>query len=300
MVVNGEIALLQQLRLPNGNKILVGQKGAFHNDGQFYPRYLLQIAENTVQHADWLKWSQQWKKRYPVVLEEYRKNDQYGIQPYVFTEMLTELLPENAIVACTNATPSICLFQAGIVKQGQRMFANSGCASMGYGLPAALGAATAANGRMVICLEGDGSIMMNLQELQTIRHNNLPVKLFLYNNNEYTSIRQTQDNFFKGRHTGCDNDSGVDFPEWKLLAKAFSWRYFCIDSIDSAEKLIPEILDCPEPVFCEVKLTSGYIFSPKLSSKVMPDGKIVSPSLEDMYPFLSEEEMQNTIFHKQK
>ena len=265
--------------------------------GEFIAELLKYTGKNN-KHEKWLQWSQQWKKRYPVILDEYKNSTAPGIQPYVFTGMLTDLLPENAIVSCTNATPSICLFQTGRVKKGQRMFANSGCASMGYGLPAALGAAVAANGRMVVCLEGDGSIMMNLQELQTIRHNNFPVKLFLYNNNEYTSIRQTQDNFFKGRHTGCDNGSGVDFPDWELLAKAFNWRYYCLDSIASAEKLLPEILECIEPVFCEVRLTAGYIFSPKLSSKVMPDGKIVSPSLEDMYPFLSEEEIKQIIFNK--
>ena len=269
-----------------------------HADAGEFIAKLLGLAVKDHRHEAWLNWSMQWKKRYPAVLDEYCQSDIPGIQPYVFTGMLTRMLPENAVVACTNATPSICLFQAGIVKNGQRMFANSGCASMGYGLPAALGAATAADGRMVVCLEGDGSIMMNLQELQTIRHNNFPVKLFLYNNNEYTSIRQTQDNFFKGRHTGCDNASGVDYPDWQILSKAFNWRYYCIDSIAAAEKLLPEILACTEPVFCEVRLTAGYIFSPKLSSKVMPDGKIISPSLEDMYPFLSESEMREIKYSK--
>ena len=210
---------------------------------------------------------------------------------------LTACLPEHAVVSCTNATPSLALFQTGIVKVGQRMFANSGCAAMGFGLPAALGAAAAVHGeRPVICLEGDGSLMMNLQELQTIRHYGFPVKLFLFNNNEYCSIRQTQDSFFAGRHTGCDNLSGVTFPEWEKIAAAFGWNYHRIDSGKNIADKINRVLSEPEAVFCDVILTPGYQFTPKLSSRRLPDGSIVSPSLEDMFPFLPEKEMKENVY----
>lgn len=247
-------------------------------------------------HAEYLKWCQERKRRYPTVLESYKKAPE-GINPYVFTEILTDILPENAIVICTNATPSLGLFQAGIVKRGQRMACNSGCASMGFGLPASLGAACAAEGtdRPVICLEGDGSLMMNLQEMQTVTNYRMPIKMFMYDNNEYCSIRQTHDNFFHSR-TGCDNSSGVTFPSWEKVADAFAWRYFRIDSEESALRLIPEILSAPGPVFCDVKLVPGYVFAPKLASRKLPDGSLVSPSLEDMYPFLSREEMQDNYY----
>ena len=177
------------------------------------------------------------------------------------------------------------------------MFCNSGCAAMGYGFPAALGGAVAiaGSGRQVICLDGDGSMMMNLQEMQTVVTNKLPVKLFLYNNNEYCSIRQTHDNFFHER-IGCDPSSGVEFPDWKLLAQAFGWKFYEIDSIVSAEEIIPQVLACDGPVFCNVKLVPGYTFAPKLSSRRLPDGSIVSPSLEDMYPFLPAQEMAENCF----
>lgn len=244
----------------------------------------------------WLEWNQQRKQRYPVVIPEYYATS--GIQPYVFTEALTRVLPDNAVVACTNATPSLALFQCGIVKAGQRMFVNSGCAAMGFGLPAALGAAVAVgNTRPVVCLEGDGSLMMNMQELQTVFHNKLPVKLFLYNNNEYCSIRQTQDAFFAGHHAGCDNTSGVTFPCWEKVAAAFGWPYVKIKSRESMEMQITEVLKMDSMVFCEVVLTPGYEFAPKLSSQRLPDGSIVSKSLEDMYPFLSDEETEGNVYH---
>ena len=247
--------------------------------------------------SNWLSWAAERRRRYDPVLPAYRR-EKGGVNPYVFTRLLTDLLPEDAVVVSTNATPSIVLFQAGTVKNGQRMFANSGCAAMGYGLPAALGAAVSVRGeRPVICLEGDGSLMMNMQELQTLRHHDLPVKLFLYNNNEYCSIRQTQDRFFEGRHTGCDNASGVTFPNWRLLAAAFSIPYFEIASMEEAERELPRILREEGPVFCNVKLVPGYVFSPKLSSRVLEDGRIVSPSLEDMHPFLSREEMERNVYH---
>ena len=168
---------------------------------------------------------------------------------------------------------------------------------MGYGFPAALGAAVAAKGsnKQIVCLDGDGSLMMNIQEMQTVTTNKLPIKLFLYNNNEYCSIRQTHDNFFHER-IGCDPSSGVEFPDWKLLTAAFGWKFFEIDSIESAKEIIPQVLKYDEPVFCNVKLTPGYTFAPKLSSKRLPDGTIVSPSLEDMFPFLSQQEMADNCF----
>lgn len=268
---------------------------AIHADAKDFIRACLNDNQPIPDFTSWLKWNQERCSRYPTVLNEYR-NLKSGIQPYLFMEKLTQALPDNAIIACTNATPSLALFQAGIVKNSQRMFVNSGCAAMGFGLPASLGSAVAANGRPVICLEGDGSLMMNLQELQTIKFHNLPIKLFLFSNNEYSSIRQTQDNFFEGRKTGCTPESGVTFPDWDKLAAAFGWKYFNLSKESDITDHLEEILALNEPVFCELKLVPGYTFSPKLSSRKLPDGTLVSSSLEDMYPFLPEEEMKGNIY----
>ena len=247
-------------------------------------------------HERWMAWCRERAVRYSVVAE-HRHPSAGGIDPYVFTALLTGMLSENAIVGCANATPSLALFQAGVVKPGQRMICNSGCAAMGFGLPATLGCAVAAagSGRQVVCLDGDGSLMMNLQELQTIAAHRLPVKLFLYDNGEYCSIRQTHDNFF-GARIGCDAASGVTFPNWRMVAGAFGWKYVAIDSEDSAGKLLPDVLAAAGPVFCDVKLSPGYTFAPKLSSRRLPDGRLVSPSLEDMFPFLPEAEMRDNRY----
>lgn len=247
-------------------------------------------------HAQWLKWVQEKREKYSPVLPEYA-NVQGGVQPYWFTEKLTQQIAEDAVLGCANATPSITLFQCGIIKDHQRFFCNSGCAAMGFGFPASIGAAFAAGKRQMICLEGDGSLMMNLQELQTVRHWNLPMKLFLFNNGEYASIRQTHDNFFGGWHTACDAGSGVTFPDWEKIAGAFDWKYFRIDSHEDLDGKIREILNEDGPVFTDVKLVSNYTFSPKLSSRRFPDGTIVSASLEDMYPFLPEDEMKTNYYH---
>ena len=269
------------------------------SDAKVFLKKFLNLSENAdlPDFSRWLDWSIARERKYSVLPEPAPGT--VGVNPYLFTRILTESLPENAIVSCTNATPSIALFQSGIVKKGQIMYCNSGCAAMGFGLPAALGGTAAAkNGELTVCLEGDGSLMMNLQELQTIRYHNFNVKLFLYNNNEYCSIRQTQDNFFEGRHSGCDSNSGVTFPDWKILASAFGWRYEQINTAEDARTKLPELLAAEGPVFVDVKLIPGYRFEPKLSSRKLADGTMVSASLEDMFPFLPEEEMKQNYYQR--
>lgn len=248
----------------------------------------------------WLGWNQERRLRYAVT-DGTRPKSVVGVDPYAFTCLLTRTLPADSVVSCANATPSLALFQCGEIKAGQRMFANSGCAAMGFGLPAAVGASVAAQDerRPVICLEGDGSLMMNLQELQTVRHHNLNVKLFLFNNGEYCSIRQTQDNFFH-RRTGCDKASGISFPDWEKIASAFGIPYFEIAGDNDVPRLLPSVLNQVGPVFCNVRLSEGYKFEPKLSSRVLPDGTMVSASLEDMFPFLSPEEMETNCYVSEK
>ena len=249
--------------------------------------------ENIDIFEKWKLWALNIKEKYSKLLEEYISKNE--VNPYYFTYKLTKKLKNDSIVVSTNATPSLALFQVGIVKDKSRMFCNSGCAAMGFGLPASLGASISSKNKQVICLEGDGSIMMNLQELQTISYNNLNIKLFLFNNNEYSSIRQTQDNFFN-RRTGCDLFSGVSFPNWEYIARAFNLKYFIIDKKNDIDIKLNEILDIDGPVFCNVILEKGYLFLPKISSETLSNGKIVSRSLEDMSPLLSKDELNNNIY----
>ena len=234
------------------------------------------------------------KKKYPPVSEATRVNHN-PIEPYYFVKKLIEQFKEDELVIGSNGTAFLLPFQVGKVKENQRYIWNSGNASMGYGLPAAIGACCANNRKRTICLEGDGSIMMNLQELQTLLTYNLPIKLFILNNNGYISIQQTQKNFFEGRMTGCTINSGVEIPDFIKLGKAFGFNTIKIDNLENLEQQIQNVLNTDGPVLCEVMLSPDYIFAPKLSAKKLPDGTMVSPSLEDLFPFLDREEYEENI-----
>ena len=153
---------------------------------------------------------------------------------------------------------------------------------MGYGLPAAIGACIT-NGKPVICLEGDGSIMMNLQELQTVKTNHLPLKIFILKNGEYHSIFQTQNNFFKGRLTGCNTTSGVEVPDFVRVAKAFGLPALRITKNKELPSKIKRVLQHKGPLVCEVDCLSDYIFAPKLSARKLSNGILQSPTLEGYF-----------------
>lgn len=246
---------------------------------------------------DWIKWCKEINKKYPVTLPEYYKKDT-PINPYVFMSKLSDHLTCEDNIVASNGTACVCSFQAIEIKGRERMFSNAGASSMGYGLPAAIGASFSAPDSRVICLEGDGSIQMNLQELQTLVHHRLNVKVFWLNNSGYHSIRQTQFSSFKGEergYCGVDSDSGISFPSAKKIAAAYGIRYVCVDSLKNIDKDIEEAIKGFGPAICEVVLDKQQFFEPKLASKVHADGTISSPSLEDMSPFLSDEEMKDNM-----
>jgi acetolactate synthase-1/2/3 large subunit len=247
--------------------------------------------ERPQQHTRWLTWCQDIKKKYPVVSKSYY-NDKKNINPYVFTHYLFEELDNKDTIACSNGTSCVVPIQVSEIKQGQRLFCNSGCAAMGYGLPAALGAAVAKKGDRVICLEGDGSIMMNLQELPTAKYYGLNIKIFIYNNNGYHSIRQTQRNNFGDSMVGVNRENGVALPDFEKVAYAFDIPYYKILRQNEAEKVISQTLQTEGTVICEVFVDEEQNFAPKSASKILPDGKIISPSIDDMAPFLDREEYE--------
>ena len=169
---------------------------------------------------------------------------------------------------------------------------------MGYDLPASIGVAAAKNGR-TICLAGEGSLQMNIQELQTLVGYHLPVKLFVLNNGGYLSIRQTQTGFFQGRKIGESPESGVTFPNMKRIAEAYGIPAFSIEKIDDLEILRRE-LDKPGPALFNVCLDPSQGFEPRLRSRILPDGKILTPNLEDMYPFLDADELASNMLVEDK
>ena len=244
-------------------------------------------------HKSWLKWCRDLVDRYPATLPEYSGAAEGMLNPYVFMDKLFAELDKNDRVICGNGSACVITFQACKIKQGQRMFTNSGCAAMGYGLPAALGVAVSDNSYRTICVDGDGSVMMNLQELATIAHNKLKVKLFIINNNGYASIRQTQQNLFKSAFVGINADSGVGFPDFEKLAEAFGIEYLRVGNEGECESAVKAFLASEGPGLCEVIVEPKQNFAPKSSSKVLPDGRIVSPSLDDMAPFLDRDEFES-------
>lgn len=247
------------------------------------------------------KWREQcllWKKKYPVVPDEKYKENGIGANVYAFVKTLSDTLPDNSITAVSNGACCVVGHQAWNIKNGTRFIINSAIASMGYGLPAAVGLCVASKAKDTVCLEGDGSIMMNLQELQTIVTNKLPIKIFLINNNGYHSIRLTQTNLF-GDHTkvGIGPESGdLSFPDFSKIAAAFGLPYFSIHSNSELSKTIKEVLCTDGFAFCEIFTDTKQVWEPKSSTKRLPDGRLVSPPLEDLAPFLPREEFYNNMF----
>ena len=247
--------------------------------------------ENQI-HKKWLKWCKNINNKFPIVQEKYYDITK-PINPYVFVDKLFDLLEENQIIAVANGTAYIASFQAGKIKKGQRMFANSGCASMGYGFPASIGAAIARRNESIICLDGDGSFQMNIQELQTVVHNNLNIKIFIINNNGYHSIRQTQTNLFNPPLVGVSPENGISFPDLEKIAYAYGIKFSRIEKVQDLTNKLQDVLDAKGPIICEIITDEKQNFEPKLSSKMLEDGTMISPELDDMFPFLDKQEYEN-------
>ncbi len=263
----------------------------------FLKKMLKKIPADLKFSSTWLNWCLVRKQKYPVVIDAYKIANEHSVHPYYFIEVLTAALRANAIVVAGNGTACVALFQAGTVKAGQRIFWNSGCAAMGYALPASIGAAMACN-TDVVCITGDGSLQLNLQELQTIKQYNLPVKVFILNNHGYSSIEQTQNAFFRGDFIGCNEASGVSFPDNSKLAGLYGFKFYRIDSTSEMAGIIDQILTDSGAVMCEVILKKGYSFAPKLTSVKKPDGSMISSPLEDLYPFLARDEFNSNMIVK--
>lgn len=244
-------------------------------------------------HREWLGWCRERLQLYPNVLPRQRLAEPGTLNAYHFVELLFAASRPGDIFACGDATACITPFQAGELKEGQRLFSNSGSASMGYDLPAAIGAAIAAPDQRLICLAGDGSLQMNIQELATVAHHRLPIKLFVLSNGGYLSIRSTQANFFK-LLVGEGPESGVSFPDYVQVARAYGLPARLLDPTRAAEE-IAEILDASGPEVIVVELDRTQSFEPKLSSKRLPDGRMVTAPLEDMAPFLERNEFESNM-----
>ena len=242
-------------------------------------------------HEKWIAWCRAVNARFPAVLPEYR-GEGAPLNPYVFVSDFFQGLDDDDQVVCGNGSACVIGFQAAVIKRNTRLFTNSGCAAMGYGFPAAIGACVARGGRRVICIDGDGSFQMNLQELQTVVYNRLNLKILYLNNNGYHSIRQTQQNLFKGRPlVGVCDGNGLSFPQAERLAYAYGIPFIRVACESDVQKLLQKMKD-DGPLFAEIVVDERQFFAPKAASKRLPDGTMVSAPLEDMAPFLPREELK--------
>ena len=256
------------------------------------------IGDNFPVNAEkeWNAVCRKWKKEYPVVQPHQWEENGRTANVYAFIKYLSSRLPENSLTAVSNGACCVVGNQTYVIQKGSRMANNSAVASMGYGLPAAIGTCIGGKRRETICLEGDGSIMMNLQELQTIITNKLPIKIFLINNNGYHSIRITQTNLFNKNFVGIGEEShDLGFPEYEKIAKAFGYPYYCASSNAEMMKVVDEVLKAEGPVFCEIFTDTTQVWEPKSGTKRLEDGSLVSPPLEDLAPFLPREELEKIM-----
>lgn len=243
---------------------------------------------------EWIEQCQKWKETYPVVLPKHYEEEKANV--YCFIKELSDMLNENDITVVGNGSACVVGSQAYNIKKQSRFIINSAIASMGYDLPAAIGAVVANDMKDIICITGDGSIQMNIQELQTIIHHKMPIRIFIINNEGYHSIRQTQTNMFNKQFVGIGLESGdLSFPDMSKLSQAYGYDYISIKTNQEMPNKLKEVLCHKAPIICEVFVSKEQNFEPKSSAKRLEDGTLVSPPLEDLAPFISREELKENM-----
>lgn len=278
------------------NKKTIAADIKIKSDAKVFISDLRSVLKDELDFGSWLEICKNYRKNYPTI-EPFRQNVKEWVDSYNFFDVLSNH-KRDLVYVFGNGTACVSSYQSLRLYENQRVVVNSGCASMGYDLPAAIGACFANGKKDTICVTGEGSLQMNIQELQTIIHNKLPIKIFVLNNAGYISIRNTQNNFFKGHKVGSDKDSGVSFPNIVKLAEVYGFEARRIENQLNLKGELEDILSKPGAVVCEIMLSPTEKMEPKLSSKIKPDGKMVSKPLEDMFPFLPREEFYKNMIIK--
>jgi acetolactate synthase-1/2/3 large subunit len=279
------------------NKIKTFIDVPVHADAGVFINALLDAFEKvqTNNYSSWLMQCKQWQCRYPVILDEYRQPVEL-VNPYYFFDVLSDLLNEKDLIIPESSGISAEIIQHAFrLKQGQRILNTPGLGAMGFGLPACIGACLAGNGRRTISIIGDGGLQHNIQELETIARLKLPLKIFILNNNGYASIRNMQRAHFKGNLVGCDPSSGLTLPDTRKVAQAYGLTTRRILNQNNLYDEVADVLNSEGTIICEVMIDPEVPTAPKMSSQVLPDGKIVSKPMEDLWPFLDHEEMLSNM-----
>lgn len=245
-------------------------------------------------YSSWLKQCQDWKQRYPVIIPEY-SDDKSGINYYKFIDILNNHMNASMPVISDAGSAFYVVSQAVDLKEGQRYITTGGTATMGFALPAAIGAAVSRPDSAVVAVTGEGSFMQNLQELEVVKYHGLNVKLFVMNNGGYYSIHQTQNRYFNGNFVGESDMSGISFTSIEKLSNAFGISYFKLDSIKKSHDLMDGILNAKGAALIEVIVNQDMEVIPTTSSKMKENGVMISKPLEDMYPFLPRDEFWDNM-----
>jgi acetolactate synthase I/II/III large subunit len=245
--------------------------------------------------ADWLKYCRKMKSKYPVVLLKYYDDKNY-VNSYAFVDALCEILTADDVIVPESAgSAGEVTYQAFKVKKGQKIRNAAGLGAMGFGLPYAIGACFANNRKRTILINGDGAFQLNIQELEIVVGHNLPIKIFIWNNNGYASIMATQKKFFDGNYVASNRDSKLYLPDIIKIAQAYGIKTFCINSSSELKTTIQKVLNVDGPVLCEVKVLPTQATAPKVQTLKLADGNMISKPLEDMWPYLSEDEIRENM-----
>lgn len=261
----------------------------------FLNELLTKINDIYIDTSKWLTHCKKTYKKYPICLPEYYKQKDF-VNNYVFIEELSKHLPENSLIvpgssgACSEVT-----MQAIKIKPGTRIFNSEGLGSMGFGIPAAIGACLAADKQETICIDGDGGFVMNMQELELVNRYKLPIKFFVLNNDGYGSIKTTQTNHFGGRLVASDPSSGLTLPDISKIADAFDIPHVKIFDNDMLCHLMEKILNTDGPLMIEVMIDPNHRTAPKASVYKTKDGLFATRPMEDLAPFLSREEFESEM-----
>jgi acetolactate synthase I/II/III large subunit len=258
---------------------------------------MLKEENNVSFDNNWLETCISWKENYPVCLPEYKElKDKINI--YYLVDQLSKKLSSGDVVVTDAGSTFYVGSQAIKIKKGVRYITSGGLATMGYSLPASIGLSVALGKKKVMCLTGDGSFQQNIQELQSVIHHNLPLKIFVLNNNGYLSIRFTQSRYFDKRFIGEGPKSGVSLPSTERIANAYRIKFIRANNNDELNKVLDEVIEYDGPVLCEVMCPPEQLIIPTIASEKKEDGTMISKPLEDMYPFLDREEFKENMIIK--
>ena len=254
---------------------------AICSDAREFFNMLLRNGTSTGDIREWQSECKEIFNKQVIVQEKHINNENY-VSNYVLIDRLSALNDGEIPIITSDGSANVVTMHTMRLRGSQRMFTNTGCASMGYGLPAAIGACFAHIKKPVVCLEGDGSLQMNIQELQTMVHHNLPVKLIVMNNQGYLSIKMTQESYLGGRLVATGPTSGVSFPNLEKIADAYGLRYFKISNNSEIDSVLSEVLSYDGPLLCEAMSDPDEIHEPKVVGRPQPDGIIIPGKLDDM------------------